>query len=108
MLHRANGPVVIFLLCLVGLLASARAEVTRIEWASKQPFGTFRTGNYVIWQGKVHGDLSPQEAIPGIDKAARNERGRVAYAAKIILIMPEGSACSGEVAAGSPTGICAG
>src|SRR5262249_10272690 len=32
--------------------------------------------------------LSPQEAIPGIDKAVRNDRGRVAYSAKIILIMP--------------------
>src|SRR4029077_2773511 len=53
-----------------------------------QPFGTFRTGDYVIWQGKIHGDLAPQEAIPGIDKAARNERGRVDYAAKIVLIMP--------------------
>ena len=90
MLHRANGPVVIFMLGLVGLLAApAHAEVTRIEWTSKQPFGTFRTGDYVIWQGRLHGDLSPQEAIPGIDKAARNERGRVAYAAKIMLIMPE-------------------
>ena len=31
---------------------------------------------------------APQEAIPGIDKAARNERGRVDYSAKIILMMP--------------------
>jgi len=91
MLHRANGPVVIFLICLIGLLATARpagAEVTRIEWASKQPYGTFRAGDYAIWQGTIHGDLAPQEAIPGIDKAARNAHGRVAYAAKIILIMP--------------------
>jgi len=51
-------------------------------------FGTFRAGDYVIWQGKIHGDLAPQEAIPGIDKAARNERGRVDYSAKIILMMP--------------------
>ncbi|HLH92187.1 MAG TPA: alpha/beta hydrolase domain-containing protein [Xanthobacteraceae bacterium] len=91
--HRANGSLVALLLGVVALVslaaAPARAEVTRIEWTSKQPFGAFRTGNYVIWQGQLHGDLSPQETIPGIDKAARNERGRVAYAAKIILIMPE-------------------
>ncbi len=37
----------------------ASADVTRIEFTSKQPFGTFRAGDYVIWQGKVHGDLSP-------------------------------------------------
>jgi len=90
MLHRANGSVAILLLGLIGLAtAPVHAQVTRVEWTSKQPYGTFRAGNYVIWQGKVHGELSPQEAIPGLDKAAHNEHGRVAYAAKIILIMPE-------------------
>jgi hypothetical protein len=82
---------VMFLFCLLSLLATARsaiAEVTRIEFTSKQPYGTFRAGEYMIWQGRIHGDLAPQEAIPGIDKAARNERGRVDYAAKIILMMP--------------------
>ena len=90
--HRPNSPVVMFLICLLLLLATARpasAEVTRIEYTSKQPYGTFRVGDYVIWQGRIHGDLSPLEAIPGIDKAARNDRGRVAYSARIILIMPE-------------------
>jgi hypothetical protein len=89
--HRPSGPILMFLFCLLSLIATARsaiAEVTRIEFTSKQPYGTFRAGDYVIWQGKVHGDLSPQEVIPGIDKAARNDRGRVAYLAKIILIMP--------------------
>ncbi|MGY3589282.1 hypothetical protein ACVIGB_001761 [Bradyrhizobium sp. USDA 4341] len=90
MLH-LNRPIVSFLLCLFGLIAvtrSATAEITKIEFTSKQPYGTFRVGEYVIWQGRIHGDLSPQEAIPGIDKAPRNERGRVDYAAKIILMMP--------------------
>jgi hypothetical protein len=90
--HRAASLVATLLLCLPTFVAAtwpANAEVTRIDWTSKQPYGTFRAGNYVIWQGRVHGELSPQEAIPGIDKAARNERGRIAYAAKIILIMPE-------------------
>ncbi|MBR0874556.1 hypothetical protein JQ633_29655 [Bradyrhizobium tropiciagri] len=89
--HRRNGRIVTFLFCLFSLISTARpagAEVTRIEFTSKQPYGTFRAGDYVIWQGKIRGDLSPQEAIPGIDKAPRNERGRVDYAAKIILMMP--------------------
>ena len=89
--HRPNGPIMMFVFCLLGLIATARsasAEVTRTEFTSKQPYGTFRVGDYVIWQGRIHGDLSPQEAIPGIDKAARNDRGRVAYSARIILIMP--------------------
>jgi hypothetical protein len=88
---RSNGLFVMFLccvLCLIGTARSATAEVTRIEFTSKQPYGTFRAGEYVIWQGSIHGDLSPQEAVPGIDKAARNDRGRVAYSAKLILIMP--------------------
>src|SRR5690349_16844877 len=98
--HRAKRPLTILLLGLIGLATAAHAEVTRIEWTSKQPYGTFRAGHYVIWQGRIHGELSPQEAIPGLDKAARNEHGRVAYAAKIILMMPENGACSGEVATG--------
>ena len=91
MLRRQNGPILFFLFCLLSLIATAPpaiAEVTQIEFTSKQPYGTFRAGDYVIWQGRIHGDLSPQEAIPGIDKAPRNERGRVAYSAKVILIMP--------------------
>jgi hypothetical protein len=77
--------------CLLGLIAtaqSASAEVTLTEFTSKQRYGTFRVGDFVIWQGRIHGDLSPQEVIPGIDKAARNNRGRVTYSARIILIMP--------------------
>jgi hypothetical protein len=77
------------LFCLLATAQPASAEVTRIEFTSKQSYGTFRAGDYVLWQGRLHGDLSPQEAIPGIDKAARNDRGRVAYSAKIVLIMPE-------------------
>ena len=89
--HRVHVPAVTFLIGLLGLFAAGRtatAEVTRIEFTSKQPYGTFRAGEYVIWQGRIHGELSPQESIPGIDKAARNDRARVAYSAKIILIMP--------------------
>ena len=55
MLHRLNRPIALFLLCSLGLIAAARpaaAEVTKIEFTSKQPFGTFRAGDYVIWQGQ--------------------------------------------------------
>jgi hypothetical protein len=86
--HRANDSVVMFLICLLTLFVASRpatAEVNQIEFASKHQYGTFRSGEYVMWQGRIHGDLSPKEAIPGIDKAARNGRDRVAYSAKIIL-----------------------
>lgn len=77
--------------CFVLLLAgagAANAEITRLDITSKQPYGSFRTGDYVIWQGKIHGELSPQEQIPGLDKAPRNARGHVDYSARIVLIMP--------------------
>ena len=66
----------------------AHAEMTRLEITSKQPFGSFAAGDYVIWQGKIHGDLAPEEAIPGLDKVQRNARGRVDYSSRIALIMP--------------------
>src|ERR1700744_993501 len=87
--RRSNGLIVTSFACLLGLLARpASAGGTPPEFTSKQAFGNFRVGDYVIWQGRIHGDLSPQESIPGIDKAAHNERGRVPYSAKLVLIMP--------------------
>ena len=66
----------------------ANAEVTRLDITSKKPYGTFRPAEYVIWEGKLRGELSPQEPIPGLDKAKRNGRGRVEYATRVVLIMP--------------------
>jgi len=81
---------VLALVALVTLTGAApvRAGITRLEITSKQPFGSFRTGDYVIWEGHVHGELAPEETIPGLDKAARNARGRIDYSARIVLIMP--------------------
>lgn len=73
------------------LLASyqpSAAEVVRLEITSKQPYGTFRPGEYVLWRGRLHGELAPTEAIPDLDKAKRNERGKVEYATDIMLLMP--------------------
>jgi hypothetical protein len=64
------------------------AKVTQLEITSKEPYGTFRAGEYVMWQGRVHGELAPTEVIPDIDKPARNARGLVEYSARIILFMP--------------------
>ena len=66
----------------------AAAEVTRLELTSTKPYGRFLAGDYVISEGWIRGDLAPTEAIPGIDKPARNARGRVDYSARIILIRP--------------------
>jgi hypothetical protein len=64
-----------------GLAASAK--VIRLEIASKGYYGSFKSGDYVFWEGRVIGELSPEEAIPNIDKANRNARGLVDYAARL-------------------------
>ncbi|MGA3401836.1 MAG: alpha/beta hydrolase domain-containing protein [Acetobacteraceae bacterium] len=69
--------------------SNALARVTRLEITSKQPDGSFQAGDYVRWEGRIHGELSPSaEAIPDLDKPARNANGMVEYAARIILLMP--------------------
>src|ERR1700690_520232 len=88
MLNRIAGFAATFLISVLVGASPVSGEVTRLDIAVKQPFGSFRAGDYVIWQGKIHGDLSPQESIPGLDKATRNARGRVDYSARIILIIP--------------------
>lgn len=75
---------VIALLC----TGPAYAELTKLDITSKRSFGQFATGEYVLWEGRVHGDLAPTESIPGLDKATRNDRGRVEYSAKVTLIFP--------------------
>ena len=64
---------------LLGGAAPAAAEVVRLEITDKAPYGTFRPGEYVLWRGKVHGELAPGEAITDLDKAKRNEAGKVEY-----------------------------
>lgn len=87
---RKRGALLAALLAVVATTATTpvSAKVTRLEITSKQPYGTFRAGEYVMWQGRVHGELAPTEAIPDIDKPARNARGQVEYSARIILFMP--------------------
>ena len=61
----------------ISLATSADAKVTKLEIASQQSYGTFVPGEYVWWQGKISGELSPTEKIPDIDKAAKNAHGMV-------------------------------
>ncbi len=80
--------------CFAGMALSlaaalpALADVTRLEITSKESYGTFRPGEYVLWKGKLHGELSPKEAIPDIDKVKTNARGMVEYTSDITLLMP--------------------
>ena len=38
------------------LAGPAQAKVTRLEITSKQPYGSFRAGDYQRWDGTVHGE----------------------------------------------------
>ena len=76
------------LLLLLGA-GAAEARVVRLEIAGKQPYGTFAAGAYERWDGRVVGELSPDEAgIPDLDKPRRNAAGQVEYGARIILFLP--------------------
>ena len=80
--------------CVIGLAAllatdPSWARVTRLDISTKQPYGSFQVGDYVRWDGRILGELAPaDEAIPDLDKPAKNARGMVEYAARIILFMP--------------------
>jgi len=67
---------------------NAAAEITRLEITSTQPYGTFRAGDYSIIQATLHGQLSPTEQIPGLDKAPLNAAGKVDYSTKLVLTIP--------------------
>jgi len=73
----------------IGMATGALAKVTRLEITTKQPDGSFQGGDYVRWEGRIMGELSPAaETIPNLDKPARNAHGMVEYAARIMLFMP--------------------
>ena len=72
-----------------GTAQVALADVTRLEITSKQPYGTFQSGDYMRWDGKIKGELPPTPGlIPDIEKATRNARGMVEYSTRIILFFP--------------------
>ena len=51
----------------IGLPSSADAKLLRLEIASKQDYGSFRPGEFVMWEGRVVGELRPTEKIPDLD-----------------------------------------
>lgn len=79
-------------------VSPVQAKVTRLEIASKQPYGSFRGGDYVRWDGRIVGELAPEAGvIPGLEMAGRNAAGQVEYSARIILFMPSGEGGNGAL-----------
>lgn len=71
------------------LLASAYAEVTRVEVLSSQPFGSFQRGPFLLQELRVTGELDPAaEALSDMKQAQTNARGRVEYETHVTLISP--------------------
>jgi hypothetical protein len=68
---------------------AASAAITEFKVMSTEPYGEFATGKFVRIEAEARGELSPAEAIPGLDKAPRNARGLVEYRTPVTLIVPE-------------------
>jgi hypothetical protein len=67
----------------------AVAKVIRFEITRTEPYGSFLAGDYFRMDGRVFGELGIDEKIPGIDKVARNARGKVEYSTPITMIAPK-------------------
>ncbi len=67
----------------------AVAKITRFEVSTTTPYGTFKNGDFVRINGTVTGELPAADPIPGLDRAAKNARGMVAYQAPFVLIVPK-------------------
>ncbi len=79
-----------FFVAIFGLLMSAlgQANIVEIKVSKTSPYGQFKAGSFVRIEGELKGELAPNEPIPGLDKAAKNARGRIEYVAPFVVIMP--------------------
>jgi hypothetical protein len=68
---------------------SASARIVGFEITRTTPYGNFVSGEFVRIDGRVVGELALDEPIPGLDKVAKNARGRVEYSTQIVIIAPK-------------------
>lgn len=86
----------LLLLCLVACAAAARAEVTRWEVESRQPYADGQprgtAGPYEEWRGRVHFAVDPAHqanaGIVDLPLADRNALGYVEFSADFRLLVP--------------------
>lgn len=82
-------------------ITAANARVVHFEVQSIKPYGAFASGPFDRIDAVAWGELSPQEAIPGLDRANRNARGRVEYRAPVVILAPrDAQASPGHAAPG--------
>src|SRR5438105_2157557 len=88
--------IVFLLAATLGALASAHSALTRLEVQSRGPFAEGKefgdVGAYVRITGRFYGELDPSlaanRAIVDLQRAPRNARGRVEYAADFDILQP--------------------
>ncbi len=71
---------------------NSSARVLQLSVTSTTPYGHFSAGDFVRIEGVMLGELSPDEKIPGLAKAARNAQGQVSYQAPFVIIAPASGA----------------
>ena len=93
--RRGNCLVIAAGMALLGLVPSARAEVTSISYTTSSPFGatTFGTsGAYEQLDGTISGEIDPNDPhnriIQDIERARRNARGKVEYGMTFSILKP--------------------
>lgn len=79
-----------FFFVIFALMVSAvvQANIVEIKVNKTSAYGHFKAGHFVRVEGEIKGELAANEPIPGLDKAAKNSRGRVEYLAPFVVIMP--------------------
>lgn len=79
-----------FFFAFFGVLMSTmtQANIVEIKVIKTSPYGEFKAGKFVLVEGELKGELATTEPIPGLDKAAKNARGRIEYVAPFVVIMP--------------------
>lgn len=95
-LRTAAAMVAAALLGLPALSAAARAEITELRIDAEEPFANGHpfgaAGAYVRIKGVARGELDPAAAenrvIVDLDKAPRNERGRIEYEMDVFILRP--------------------
>jgi hypothetical protein len=71
--------------CLLACAASSHARVVSFEVEKRAPYGNFGGVDYTRIDAKVRGELTKDDRIPDVEKAAG---GRAAYETRVMLIVP--------------------
>ncbi len=78
----------VIFLSLLFFQQSAAARIVKFEIGSREPFGVFKSVEFVRISGQVVGELQVGESIPDLEKADATGSGSVRYTTDFTLIVP--------------------